>query len=81
MDEVNSPTRRYRIELDNSLCCHKEHRSIYEARKCGGIRGSLRAVDWAFGLRAFVPTFGSEWSEDARISKTLRETSDTYDSI
>ena len=78
MNEVNSPTRRYRIEIGWSFepetihfCCEEEHPTIEEALKCAGEDGSLVAIDWAFGLRAEAPTFGAEWQETQGVLKEM----------
>jgi hypothetical protein len=71
MNEVNSLTRRYvGSALNISECCKSnEHLSIKEAFECillkenNPLEINIKAIDWAFGLRAIVPTFGSEWQE------------------
>jgi hypothetical protein len=71
MNEVNSPTRRYVASTsDIPECCKSnEHSSIKEAFECillkenNPLEIKIDAIDWAFGERAIVPTFGSEWQE------------------
>jgi hypothetical protein len=71
MSHVNSPTRRYVAStLNIPECCKtNEHSSIKEAFECIILKENdpltinIKAIDWAFGLRAIVPTFGSEWQE------------------
>jgi hypothetical protein len=71
MNEVNSPTRRYVASTsDIPECCKSnEHSSIKEAFECILLKENdpleikIDAIDWAFGERAIVPTFGSEWKE------------------
>jgi hypothetical protein len=71
MNEINSPTRRYVASSPNvpECCENNEHSSIQEALDCILLKESnkfdvgIDAIDWAFGVRAIVPTFGNEWQE------------------
>lgn len=86
-NEVDSPTRGYRTEhstdplerVPGEFCCEEEHPTLEAAFDCGMAKGwnpdrmSLWAIDWAFGLRAKVPTFGYEWQREHKIRKAYRD--------
>lgn len=87
MNEVDSPTRGDRIgrhlgghdPCPAEYCCAQGHPSLEEAFACGRLQGrgaddmSLKALDWAFGLRASVPTFGNEWVRAAVCRARFRD--------
>ena len=88
MSWMGSETRKYQVDyqtercqpgMSGEPCCNEEHDTIAEAFACGVKRGwgprglGLDAIDWAFGMRAVVPTCAVGWVEAARLRKALTQ--------
>ena len=84
-NEVDSKTRRYfgKSEGYDECCPKNEHKTIKDAFYCLVNKGvdhlwiGVGAIDWAFGERAVVPTFGKEWQEIVKIRDAINESRET----
>jgi len=79
VNEVQVNTRAFVVTYRKDVCCTEGHAAMEDAFACGLSHGwnsmelGVRAIDWAFGLRAFVPTFGSEWVLANKLRQANRE--------